>query len=261
MENANHNIDELFRQRLHDAEVPPPPFVWPAVEQALKKRRRRWGLWIFTFGTVAAATVWFWQSDVWQGGNLLSGQGPKADGQGVAISADPVSEQAAIQERTNVEKPALSTSSNPTQQEASAVSTQPKATETPKQVPTTKPATTAKNVPGVKPSPVDQAPIAYNFEAEQTVQTIDLQQKTTSFTGIEAAIGQNESEIDYLLLPAGEVGFVISGSASKLALPPKRTNPPPAGKKRSPSFATTSQSTQAHGWWTYMPGHPWPNAL
>jgi hypothetical protein len=34
MENPNHKIDEIFRQRLHDAEVPPPPFVWPAVEQA-----------------------------------------------------------------------------------------------------------------------------------------------------------------------------------------------------------------------------------
>lgn len=65
MENQNHKMDEIFRQRLHDVEVPPPPFVWPAVEQALQKRRRRLALlWIFAFGTVLAS-VWLWQSKWW----------------------------------------------------------------------------------------------------------------------------------------------------------------------------------------------------
>lgn len=236
MENANHNIDELFRQRLHDAEVPPPPFVWPAVEQGLKKRRRRWGLWIFTFGTVAAATVWFWQSDVWQGGNLLSSQGPKTDGQGVARSTDPVSEQAAIQERTNLEKPALSTSSNSTQQEASAVYTQPKAIGTQKHVPATKPASTSKNVPGIKANPVNQAPIAYTFEPAQTTQTIDLQQQTIGSAEKEATVSQNKSEIDYLLLPADEVGFVISGNPNKHDITPQTFKSTSRRKKAKPKL-------------------------
>ncbi|MBC7775190.1 MAG: hypothetical protein H7246_07105 [Phycisphaerae bacterium] len=64
MENPNYKIDEIFRQRLHDAEVPPPPFVWPAVEQGLQKRRRRlMFIWLFAFGTVAA-TTWLWQSSL-----------------------------------------------------------------------------------------------------------------------------------------------------------------------------------------------------
>ncbi|MFN0215602.1 MAG: hypothetical protein ACKVT2_15200 [Saprospiraceae bacterium] len=63
MDNQKHNIEELFRQRLQGAEVPPPPFVWPAVEQELQRRRRRpLLLWLFAFGTVAAAGVWIWQS-------------------------------------------------------------------------------------------------------------------------------------------------------------------------------------------------------
>ncbi len=60
MENANHNIDDIFRQRLHEAEVPPPPFVWPAVENELRKRRRGWLLWLLAFGTVAATAVLLW---------------------------------------------------------------------------------------------------------------------------------------------------------------------------------------------------------
>ena len=75
MENPNHKIDEIFRQRLHDAEVPPPPFVWPAVEHALQKRRRRWILWLFTFGTVAAS-VWLWQARVMPEGSLGSYPAP-----------------------------------------------------------------------------------------------------------------------------------------------------------------------------------------
>lgn len=53
-------MDELFRQRLHDAEVPPPPFVWPAVEQALQERRRRKMVWLLALGLLSAATLaWF----------------------------------------------------------------------------------------------------------------------------------------------------------------------------------------------------------
>jgi len=56
----NHKMDELFRQRLHDAEVPPPPFVWPAVEQALQERRRRKMMWLLALGLLSAASLaWF----------------------------------------------------------------------------------------------------------------------------------------------------------------------------------------------------------
>ena len=56
-----NKIDEIFRQRLHDAEVPPPPFVWPAVEYELNKRRSRWPLWLFAFGILAMGGV-VWQA-------------------------------------------------------------------------------------------------------------------------------------------------------------------------------------------------------
>jgi hypothetical protein len=53
----NH-IDDIFRQRLHDAEVPPPAFVWPNVERELhRKKRRRFFLWLFAVG-VAGAGLW-----------------------------------------------------------------------------------------------------------------------------------------------------------------------------------------------------------
>ena len=46
MEQPN-NIDQLFRQRLQQAEVPPPAFVWNNVERALQGRKRRAFLWLF----------------------------------------------------------------------------------------------------------------------------------------------------------------------------------------------------------------------
>ncbi|MBX2890887.1 MAG: hypothetical protein KF734_08180 [Saprospiraceae bacterium] len=43
----NHT-DEIFRQRLHDVEVAPPPFVWPNVERELKRqKRKRFFMWLF----------------------------------------------------------------------------------------------------------------------------------------------------------------------------------------------------------------------
>lgn len=58
MELEPNHIDDIFRQRLHDAEAPPPAFVWPNVERELqKKKRRRFFLWLFAFG-VAGAGLW-----------------------------------------------------------------------------------------------------------------------------------------------------------------------------------------------------------
>jgi len=69
MENQQSKIDEIFRQRLHDAEVPPPPIAWPAVEHELRKRRRRvLILWLFAFGTVTAL-VGLWKADSWSNFN------------------------------------------------------------------------------------------------------------------------------------------------------------------------------------------------
>lgn len=55
MEIEKNHIDDIFRHRLHDAEVPPPAFVWTNVERALHQRkRRRFLIWLFAFGMVGA---------------------------------------------------------------------------------------------------------------------------------------------------------------------------------------------------------------
>lgn len=77
MENQNSKIDEIFRQRLLDAEVPPPPFVWPAVEYGLRKRQKQLVLWLFAFGTLAIGT-WLWQSDLWSNVNPTTSSVPVA---------------------------------------------------------------------------------------------------------------------------------------------------------------------------------------
>jgi len=79
METQNYKIDEIFRQRLHDAEVPPPPFVWPAVERELQKqRRRKLFLWLFTLGTVLAC-AWLWHTSPWKDANPVQPLAPSAE--------------------------------------------------------------------------------------------------------------------------------------------------------------------------------------
>ena len=62
MEQPNH-IDDLMRQRLRQTEVPPPAFVWPNVERALRRRKRRFFfIWFLTGGLAAgilAAGLWW----------------------------------------------------------------------------------------------------------------------------------------------------------------------------------------------------------
>lgn len=60
MERPIDNIDELLRQRLNNAEVPPPPFVWPNVERSLRRRKRRFLVWFLALGLACAGiwTVW-----------------------------------------------------------------------------------------------------------------------------------------------------------------------------------------------------------
>ena len=57
MERQTNNIDDLLRQRLYDVEVPPPAFVWPNVEHALRRRKRRFFLWFLAAG-LAGAGIW-----------------------------------------------------------------------------------------------------------------------------------------------------------------------------------------------------------
>lgn len=61
MEQDPNHIDKLLRQRLHDATAPPPDFVWPRVEAALRKRRRRFlFFWLFGTGLLAAGALGWW---------------------------------------------------------------------------------------------------------------------------------------------------------------------------------------------------------
>ncbi len=57
MEQPN-NIDQQFRERLQGAEVPPPAFVWPNVEHALRQRRRRLFFWMWFGLGLATAGSW-----------------------------------------------------------------------------------------------------------------------------------------------------------------------------------------------------------
>lgn len=51
----------MLRNRLHDATAPPPAFVWPRVEAALRKRRRRFlFFWLFGAGIAATGLLTWW---------------------------------------------------------------------------------------------------------------------------------------------------------------------------------------------------------
>ncbi len=57
MNEGSDRLDELLRRRLQAAAAPPPAHVWPAVEDTLRKRKRRFLLWMFAAGTLSAAAI------------------------------------------------------------------------------------------------------------------------------------------------------------------------------------------------------------
>ena len=60
MEHPSNNIDDLLRARLENAALPPPAFVWPNVERALRRRKRRAVLWLLAAGLAGAGVVAVW---------------------------------------------------------------------------------------------------------------------------------------------------------------------------------------------------------
>lgn len=55
-----HQTDRILRERLENASVPPPAFVWPGVERELRKKRRKVIFWWFTFAGVALLGAGWW---------------------------------------------------------------------------------------------------------------------------------------------------------------------------------------------------------
>jgi len=57
MNEGSDRLDELLRRRLQAAAAPPPAHVWPAIEDTLRKRKRRLLLWLFAAGALSAAAM------------------------------------------------------------------------------------------------------------------------------------------------------------------------------------------------------------
>jgi hypothetical protein len=55
-----HQTDRILRERLENASVPPPAFVWPGVERELRKKRRKAIFWWFTFAGLALVGTGWW---------------------------------------------------------------------------------------------------------------------------------------------------------------------------------------------------------
>lgn len=76
------NLDDLLRERLYDAEVPPPAFVWPNVERELRQRRRRIFFWWFLgAGLLGATGLWQFTARTVQPAGGLTQQAPATPAQ------------------------------------------------------------------------------------------------------------------------------------------------------------------------------------
>lgn len=175
MENQNHIIDEIFRQRLHDSEVPPPPFVWPAVEQELRKRRRKMAfLWFGSFGVVAATAILLWHSDLW---NASQGSQLSATSQEISVTGHsspnpqeilPGSDQNSMENRT-ADMPAANIADRETEQISAEADRNAAAQRSNKgnhiQPQAKQNESTTKNIPAAQNS-AENKPIAYQIAEE-----------------------------------------------------------------------------------------------
>ncbi len=110
MEQPNH-IDELLRQRLRDASALPPAFVWPRVEAALRKRRRRiLFFWLFAAGITGTGLLGWWLKQEqhpnlpFAGQNMPSEQSAEKATPAVSPAADAVRATGNKPERSAVER-------------------------------------------------------------------------------------------------------------------------------------------------------------
>jgi len=206
MENPNYKIDEIFRQRLHDAEVPPPPFVWPAVEHALRKRRRQWILWLFAFGVVAACAGGLWFSNPWGNENTRAVSAPSADIQTNKQKETILEQENSPQgnsERSSSEKPetARSKKSDNETQSQKNLNRKPSATE-------------------------DQPSKLKLIESTPTPELID-------FAGAANAVADPLMLEDLPITPAGQISSV---STKQKDTSPKLFKPHSRRKKAEPKF-------------------------
>lgn len=151
-----HNIDQLFRQKLQQHSVNPTPAAWDKVAAGLNTRRRkRGGYYAAAAAVVLLLTVsWFWlqQTDIVNGDQL----------QTVAVTEQPKSSQSATAEP---ELPEASTATTASTSEPAPVQVATTETATPATTPKTSKA--AKALPGLSPA---NAPAVANAETAPSVQ-------------------------------------------------------------------------------------------
>lgn len=234
MENPNHKLDEIFRRRLHDAEVAPPPFVWAGVESALqKRRRRRWGLWLFVLGTLLAS-VWLWQSGALD--NLWRKLRPTVpENQEIVVLTDRSASSETLGQST------LEVAENP----VSSSEQEGVASRTPKKTPSFKPQ--AKSESGSEISVLTPEVEAGNESPEKTTVQQNTLENAVSvntpgislFEPVHQSYGARFSNPDWAtnqLLPIARTASVVSGSKSGQGLGLKTFQPQARHKKVQPKL-------------------------
>ncbi len=99
-----HQTDRILRERLENAAVPPPAFVWPGVERELRKKRRKVIFWWFTFAGVALMGTGWW---------MYTQPTPNAADTVVQSSVDTSSGSATARNQIGLNDQPLSSTDNP----------------------------------------------------------------------------------------------------------------------------------------------------
>lgn len=98
MDKPEQQMDQIFQNRLKDASVQPPSFVWPAVEKELRQRQRRpfvWW-WMGGAGLVAIAALWYFAGNQAVDLSTMPGALPAGPAQqNISVSPDRVVNSAA----------------------------------------------------------------------------------------------------------------------------------------------------------------------